>query len=81
MQRLIQTRVYAIAVGLLLAVLSFGFFYATFSQSQQWSGGIPFLPLSWNDKIGRVSSALFACLCAGMALGSFYQAVKPRAKK
>jgi hypothetical protein len=81
MQRLIQTRVYAIAVGLVLAVLSFGFFYATFTQSHHWSGGIPFLPPSWNDKIGRVLAAFFACLCAGMALCSFYQAIKPRAKK
>ena len=77
----VKGRPYAVVVGLLLAVLSCGFFYGTFSQSHQWSGGVPFLPASWNDKIGRVLSAFFACLCTGMALCSFYQAVKPRAKK
>jgi len=81
MQRLVQTRVWALAVGLLLALLSLGFFYATFSQSHQWSGGIPFFPPSWNDKLGRVLSGFFACLCAYMASCSFYQAVKPKAKK
>jgi hypothetical protein len=104
MQRLVQSRTYGVAVGLLLAVLSCVFFYVIrnnyFDRHGHWSGEIPFVS-AWRDNhfntwvdvlfeffvpwwvkdVGILVTAFFACSCAWLSLGCFYQAIKPTPKK
>ena len=79
----VRGRAYALAVGLLLAVLSPGFFYCTFSERAHWSAGLlaPFLPWWWNDTTTRWLTGFFGCLCAALSLWCFYQVASPRKRK
>ena len=75
-------RAYALAVGLLCAGLSPGFFYCTFSEVAHRSAptlfGISFVPWWWNDTTTRWLTGFFGCLCAAWSLWCFYQVIRPR---
>ena len=78
----VRGRAYALAVGLLCAGLSPGFFYCTCTESAHWYAptlfGFSFLPWWWNDTTTRCLTGFFGCLCAAWSLWCFYQFIRSR---
>jgi hypothetical protein len=73
-------RVSALVGALILAAFSYLCFYGALSQDSHWSGGIPFIPKSWNQMLARTISGLIGAMCVVFSLRSIYLAVKPKQK-
>lgn len=55
-------------------------FFAAFGPGEL-EGGVPFLPESWNQGLGRIAFGGGACVTAAYCLWLFYRAVKPCKRK
>jgi len=55
-------------------------FFAAFGPGEV-EGGVPFLPESWNQGLGRIACGGGACFAAAYCLWLFYRAVKPCRRK
>ena len=74
-------RVSTLVGALILAAFSYLCLYGAFSPDAHWSGGIPFIPQPWNQRLARTMSGLFGVMCAAFSLRGFYLVVKPKHKK
>jgi hypothetical protein len=63
--------------GLICAGLASLGFFAAFGRGEL-EGGIPLLPESWNQGLGRIAFGFGACLTAAFAVWWFYRAIKAR---
>jgi hypothetical protein len=75
-----QSRLSALAGGLICAGLSGIGFWIVFTH-KHLGGGLPFIPETWNQALGRVFVGVCACVTAFFALCAFYEAFKPRKKQ
>ena len=74
-------RISTLVGGLFLAAFSYLCLYGAFSPDAHWSGGIPFIPQSWNQMLARTISGLFGVMCVAFSLRSFYLLAKLKVKK
>jgi hypothetical protein len=61
--------------GLICAGMASLGFFAAFGRGES-QGGIPFLPESWNQGLGRIAFGFGACLTTAFAMWWFYRAIK-----
>lgn len=74
-------RISTLVGGLILAAFAYLCFYGAFSPDAHWSGGVPFIPQSWNQMLARTMSGLFGVMCTAFSLRSFYLLVNPKRNK
>jgi hypothetical protein len=74
------SRASAFIGGLICTALSIGGFYIAFSGAHLL-GGIPFIPDTINQTIGRIVFAIGACITGALALYAFYTIIKPVKKE
>lgn len=72
-------RIEPLAGGLICAALSVLGFYAAFGEAGP-SGGIPLIPASWNQAIGRAVFAVGGLITGALALYAFYECLQPARK-